>query len=527
MESQKITVIKKEEIAEVVEKIIDAEGSELIIAIPRFAAMSESEANFRLMKREADTLGKHIIIESVDEQVGERAKKAGLEFKNPFFNNGQSVSDIRKDAPREIEEAHHKGIGAHHSKPDIHPVPEEPAPLVTHEKTYEATMTTTHTKRRKKKMFFRPSFIIFILLIIGGVIGGVLFLPKADIDIVAAKTSWTYSEIITIDKAISVVDTELEKIPGEVFEYSKNIQLEFPTTGRKEQAIKARGKITIYNAYNNSSQPLVATTRFETPDGKIFRIIEGVTVPGAKSVDGKIEPASISVDVIADAVGEAYNIGPVEKFTIPGFAGSDRFEGFYASSENSMSGGFVGEAPFPSEDDIANAKETTTQKLEESMKLLMLTQLPREFTLVDGATKFTLTKEQINTFPNSDGNFIAFVEGTMSAIAFRNEDLFTLLRLKLKDETDGTFVISDDELVYGKPEIGEVGVLMLPIDYQASLIKNIPVEELKDRIAGKSENDLKAMLFSVAGLESAEVALWPFWVKKTPEKSSRIFITVD
>ncbi len=74
-------------------------------------------------------------------------------------------------------------------------------------------------------------------------------------------------------------------------------------------------------------------TRFLALDGKIFRLTKGITVPGAKIVEGKIIPSSIEAAVIADQPGEAYNIGPVSRFSIPGLKGTPKYEAFYAESK--------------------------------------------------------------------------------------------------------------------------------------------------------------------------------------------------
>ena len=66
---------------------------------------------------------------------------------------------------------------------------------------------------------------------------------------------------------------------------------------------KARGTLIISNEYSSDTQPLIATTRFETGDGKIFRLAESVTVPGVTIVDGKRQPGIVEAVVIADAPG--------------------------------------------------------------------------------------------------------------------------------------------------------------------------------------------------------------------------------
>ncbi len=73
--------------------------------------------------------------------------------------------------------------------------------------------------------------------------------------------------------------------------------------GKNVTGKKAEGSVTIYNEFSNAPQPLVATTRLETSDGKIFRIVKGVTVPGTTLVDGEIKPGAIEVQVVADQPG--------------------------------------------------------------------------------------------------------------------------------------------------------------------------------------------------------------------------------
>ena len=105
---------------------------------------------------------------------------------------------------------------------------------------------------------------------------------------------------------------------------------------------KASGKITIYNNFNTSKQRLIKNTRFETPEGLIYRINESTVVPGQRIENKKVVPGSVEVVVYADEVGEKYNMG-LGDFTIPWFKGDPRFDDFYARSKTEMTGGFVGE----------------------------------------------------------------------------------------------------------------------------------------------------------------------------------------
>src|SRR3989344_3917354 len=93
--NEKITVNKRDEAAEVVEKIIDSTADEIILSVPRFSKLTDSLSNFHLIRREAELLRKKVIIESVDDKAIELASLSKLESVNPFFTKSRrGISDI-------------------------------------------------------------------------------------------------------------------------------------------------------------------------------------------------------------------------------------------------------------------------------------------------------------------------------------------------------------------------------------------------------------------------------------------------
>jgi len=106
----------------------------------------------------------------------------------------------------------------------------------------------------------------------------------------------------------------------------------------EESGTKASGIITVFNEYSSSPQLLVASTRFLSSDGKIFRTIKDISVPGSEIINDEIIPDSINITVMADYPGIEYNISPSD-FTIPGFKGSPKYVGLYGKSNTAMNGG--------------------------------------------------------------------------------------------------------------------------------------------------------------------------------------------
>lgn len=133
----------------------------------------------------------------------------------------------------------------------------------------------------------------------------------AQVAINFTQTPWSYQGNFVADKSVatSSSDGTTTIIPASIFSPPPvNVTQLFPATGQNANVnSKAQGTITIYNDYSAAPQELVATTRFVTPDGKIFRIVNTVTVPGATvAANGTITPSSIDTPIIADQGGSGH-----------------------------------------------------------------------------------------------------------------------------------------------------------------------------------------------------------------------------
>lgn len=500
---QKITVNKSDEVALVVEKLIDSDARELVLNIPRFSKLSDSLANFHLIKRESKLLDKKIIIESVDDKVIELAGLAGLESLNPILSRSRrQFYDI---------------VSAKHNREEAEEA------QVKKKKLVESVRKVPSKIKFKKYLWAVPVAVVFIAMIVLVT----TILPRAEIKIKTVKTNWDYNDSVRAEK-LAAVDPVNATVPAQVFNQKETLRLGFPANGKKIVEQKASGKLTVYNAYSSDPQPLVATTRFITPDGKIFRLTKTVTVPGAKIVEGKIIPSTIEVDVVADKAGADYNIGPVSYFSIPGLKGTPKYQAFYGESKDPIGGGFIGELPFPTNDDIKKAKAAVAEKLEQSLRNKIAAQVPSDFKIVDGATNFIITKQNVITEVDSTGNFSVSSDASISIIAFKETDVVTMLEGKIAKAVGADYKIKESTLAYEKARADfNAGRLSFPVKFTSVLAKNIDVTDLRESIKGKSEASLRTIIYGLPGLQSAVISLWPFWVKSVPNQNSKINIIID
>ncbi len=526
---KKIFVSKTDEATLVVEKLIDAEASEVVISVPKFSTFAESLANFHLLKREAEVLGKQITVESVDDKVIELCEASRIASVNPFFSRQRQFADIvRRDAAAVAKETaarkavpngkQRKGAAPREANAAAPPALEQIRPRGV----------LARTGRRFRFLLSRRAVLVALPTLALGIAAAFTLLPKANITITAVTREWTYEGTVTAEKSVAAPQAAGLTIPGQIFRERKNMDLSFPASGRKAVTRKARGTITIWNKFSSAPQTLVAGTRFAAPDGKIFRLAKAVTVPGAKVGNGKIEPTSIQADVVADAAGAGYNIGPVEQFTIPGFGGTPKFSGFYGSSREAMSGGLAGETAYPTDEDIRKARETATATLENTVKTFLLAQLPRDLRFFERGAQFSIVKQIVNPEADAEGKFSVFTEGELSVVAFREEDVRALLAARLRSESGADMEVRSDALTYDEGAVArERDALRIPIRYTSTIARAIDREAVEREVAGKSERELRAFIFSLPGLASARISLWPFWVRRVSNNPARVQVTVE
>lgn len=207
------------------------------------------------------------------------------------------------------------------------------------------------SKRDGYSTSFRWAIPFGIILFMGGIgfLGWYVFFPK----VVITLTPQSAEQVVKLQVSAAAGSGDASTINARVISFEKTFQTKDSATGTATagDASKARGSIRIYNDFSSDSQSLVATTRFETADGKIFRLVQSVVVPGVKEKDGKRERGVVEASVVADQAGAGYNVSPT-KFTIPGFKGGPKYEKFSAESVQKFNGGSDG-----------GAGENATQKL--------------------------------------------------------------------------------------------------------------------------------------------------------------------
>ncbi|MFH1671217.1 MAG: hypothetical protein ABH889_00345 [Candidatus Portnoybacteria bacterium] len=373
------------------------------------------------------------------------------------------------------------------------------------------------------------AFFIILAVIISGIVA-YLVLPSTEIIITPKIEERKFDLSLIGTVSISRIDEILNRLPLQEIKVVKSDSQEFVATGEKQLNEKARGMITVYNEYSSSDQALVATTRFESPDGKVFRISKNITVPGAKIEEGQIIASSIDVEVIADQPGSDYNIGPTN-FTIPGFAGSPKFASFYGKSKESMSGGSIEKVKVVTADDIKQGEKILIDRLKADVDGSLEEQIPGDLKILEGGLKEEVA-DISSTIEEGDpaDKFNLSVDMVVRALLYKEEDLKDLIDLNLIAQIeDDKRPLSDTQKVKWEDPLIDwnKGEAQLSLEVQEGLAFKIDAEKIKNELVGKKEVDVRKYLASQPEIEKAKVNFWPFWVKKIPKQEKKIKITVE
>ncbi len=303
-------------------------------------------------------------------------------------------------------------------------------------------------------------------------------------------------------------------------------------TGVEQRADKAKGLITIYNNYDEKPQKLIANTRFETADGKVFRISGAVTVPGMSTAGGAKTPGQITVPVTADKPGAEYNIGPSE-FTIPGFKGDPRFTAFSGRSTAPMSGGFVGEARTVSPTDKAKVRAELQQLIRERIAEKAKQEIPDSALLFADGAQITFTEGLPIAATSSKDSVILVEEGTLTAIVFDNEKLAGGLAAKLLPGYNG------EEIRLANP--GELKFTLITksatssipdkisfnLEGTAKLVWDFDQADLISKLRGVAPAEYPNIFALYPGIERASVSFFPPWSRSIPESDSRVKVVLE
>jgi hypothetical protein len=371
----------------------------------------------------------------------------------------------------------------------------------------------------KKILAFGFIFLLAILFVLYSALG------HAQITIHPQTQKLNFKLKVSVSTTATQTSPEFSLIPGQRFTVQKEEAGSYPSSGQGNVVQKAGGKITIYNK-TTTSQRLVATTRFETTAGLIFRIPQTINVPAAVKSGSALQEGSIDSAVYADRPGVEYNIGPT-KFTIPGFSGTPKADSFYAISSSSMTGGMVGSSKVVTEEDFTKAQQELTAKLKDEITNSLKNQA-NDLKILDSAV-VKIEDPVVNAkVGEAADNLQMTIKGSADTIAFREDDITDLIKNYLSKNGDLELLPVDPSITYQNPVLNaDKSMLTFDVQVSAQAASKVDPDKILKDISGMNEDEVRTYFKNVKEVQSARIVLSPFWVKSIPTNPAKIKIDVS
>lgn len=392
------------------------------------------------------------------------------------------------------------------------PVNNKP-PFVINNYSYEYD----EPKKPSKKILY-AGVIISVILVAFGI--SALF-KSAKITLVPKNQAVTVNNTFTAKK-----DASSGGLVYQVVTLVKDVEKNVEATGESMVQKKAIGTIVIYNSYNTQSQKLVATTRFQTQEGLIYRLISPVTVPGISTKSGKTVAGSIEAQVEADKPGSEYNIG-LKDFTIPGLKGDPKYSKIYARSKTEMKGGFSGMQKTVSSETINQANKEMEESLKASLSKDISSQIPADFVLYP--TSLIYNFEPITQLNNSTGGVVLKKRATATAIIFDKGILARTLLAKLIPESvnDVVKVTNLDELDFSyasdtNQTQNTANSITFSIKGEPNFVWVFDENKVKSEVLGLSKKEAQNAISKYPTIKEAWIETKPFWNRTIPTDSNKV-----
>lgn len=371
--------------------------------------------------------------------------------------------------------------------------------------------------------------LLSLLIIIGLGYGLSYRFAKVTVQIIPKQGRLLVSNVY---QAVREGEAELKFVLASNFQDEDSLPI--TTTGKEKVEEKAQGQIIIYNNYSDQAQALVATTRFQAPNGLIYRTPIAVNVPGiTKNDSGQSVPGQLEITVIADKAGDEYNLGVVD-FSIPGFKGTTREGKIYAKSKTPMTGGFVGERGKISELDKAKAelelKKTLTSKIIQKLK----SQVPDNYILFEDAVIVNFTESVISS-TEANNQAIFKLRADATGLLFNQEELSKYLASQQVPDYQGESlsIINWEELKFtllNKDNINTKNLEKIDFKLEGNghLVWNFNEKELRDELRLSNKKDYKEIFDKkFPTIQTATLTFSPPWIRKIPVNESKIKIEVN
>lgn len=246
--------------------------------------------------------------------------------------------------------------------------------------------------------------------------------------------------------------SDLESSVGKILNTSYSNTVEVSPSGTRTEDSYASGMATVYNK-TASSKVIVANSRLQTDDGKLFRTQSRIEVPAN---------GTRTVEIKAVEKGKDGNI-PAQKLTFVNLSGMDNR--LYAETSTALTGGVVTTRYFTA-DDLEAAEGTIISEVEDDISVLEFGGLLNESTdlLVPKIVSGIVKTQSCKTDQTADGETLCEFELDIVAVAIDKE----AFELATEESLNNALSTAEKDLLY---TVDQTAFTISSYDQVAGLVK--------------------------------------------------------
>lgn len=555
-----------EEITAVIDKIKKTKVYDLALVVPKRSVLTQSIVNLKLLRKQIESIGKNVVVVVAEKNAYNLAKRAGLDVRSDIpvggLDSGDSIeelqeeiainarSDIRpqRKAAVEIKDSDDLEIHSYLEEDDVDfsaspkkRKKRDRKGLVAATRS-DATRADEEFKDSVSEKLNKPVFIprlgmkvFFGFLTVSFIVAGLIFfvlLPRADISIIPETETYISSVDVVIESNREEFDVQNNALPGELIFFEDDTESKtYDATTDKDVSTKARGQVTVFNSFSSSAQPLVASTRFQSGDGRVYRLVGDASIPGASIESGQAIPGQGTVTVEAEDPGSEFNIES-GGLIIPGLTPAKQKD-IYGEILKPIVGGEEKTLRVVGQEDIDRATQELSSPVYDALLEKLSTKVSSDLYFFPGAVKKEIVEHTLSTEANSEvENFDISARVRVSTLVFSKKDIEKII------EKDVASAVSSEKRIQNIGIDQGVSAELQNFDFEEKkmgialriekkLYYVLDENFIRQEIKGSSEEEIESFLREFPHIDSYTVNLWPFWVSSAPKIDKKVQIILD
>lgn len=512
-----------EEITDLVDRLRDLPSEDAVtFVVPERARSLQSPMSFRLLKRYADSYGKHVNVISGEPRLQALSLEAGF---SAFPN--LAAYDVGAEVHRPgtaDEEPAAPGAQASSPVPAATAILAREAAVVSAPPKRKSPLPATLLAREKPPLNRRPYYIAAAVVAFLGVIAAVLYLPTASVVMAVEGSALTTD--VSLKGAPGTQAGSTDSFPTQALNASESQDVQDTATLQKQiAALPASGQVV----FSLSGCPLCSLT---IPKGVIVTTSDGKRYATQKSIDisaGFTGSGSSTVQVVADASSTGGSRGNTDAHTINNVENQHPKELTVDNSSALNNGVDSRTATVIQQSDIDSAVKAAGDVLAPKVTQDISTKA-NGLHLVPVTDAPTSSYKSANKIGDEVQNFTLTVTYTQAAVAFDDhlvrQKILNALKLKLRPGYALTSNPDTSYTVSNAAADGTITVTSHPKGYQA---RELSIPGLRAYIKGRTPSSASARLYGLQDVKVDKVVIHqsPFGLPWLPFFTSRIDVQIQ